>query len=1510
MNKWFTALSILLIGLSTVFLHSQPQVSYIIPDIGAPAMNVYVEFISPYNEKGNFGDDAMYINNPDESEVRVITANPADAAKVKIGPVVVSWDGRLISTQVFVHPELQPNSTEALLLRPEFRIPLVVVVNGVRSNEQIFYIVRSRPYFDGVVHPTDLIFGEGALGLRSPRGAMIFDSIRLDNKTYTISKNDCDPNTDGNQGYLPFTLLVRGKLSGVGTSTMITADANGRNGGPGGGGGGGRFYDAFLFGGGNNGDDGGAGFVGGGAGGRNRNAMAGVSDAYKSPGVGTGAGSNSLNGVPFPSIQAYESAAGGTGHPFGISGTSCSNGNNCEPDGTYGAGSGVSQNRQGGAGGYANDGSGIGPSYGRKHGNIMNIPLAGGSGGAGGNPNWPDAYSGNGGGGGGAMTIFAYEISSVRFSAKGANGTNPSGGVGNVSYGGSGSGGALNILSKGTVEDVTINIDGGIANNRWGGKGRHRIDGKPFNNILETNDNSFIPEGYKGITTDTSQFVTRAFKLTGTQAMPGKFLSSSFYLAPFDGDWIELSGLGFTDPPNGEWEMDVIIPNERPYLCLVAMQSEPSNNRGEFDYEPIRILSQAGANFFILDVNPILVADSVAENMSITCIGHQKFIETVIKNDDEAGSDLIFNTSTASWTFGQNGFEVFEPLGEITLAPGEEIKLRVRYTPNDFDKTNISNRLEITHNDPAKRNPWYITFKVGDAFLPKMEFVGQPEDFIFPDTRIGGKSTRNLVLKNIGEADLRIEQNLPINPPFYIIGTDKTLPVILKQGEELRLIVEFRPTDESISKELLRSISILTDTTCSSFASQMLEGTGVFSSIDVNTEIDFGLVPWCYEIQDTIKINNPSPVDFQLMATPTIEGQNPEAFIIVNPEKEYPLKVTLGAGAHFYIKINGKNAGTGVKTAIFKIATDIPETPLIEVILKAEIIGFDVTTNQNPINLGNVDIGFDYVSTVTLRNNGRLPERIEKVTSNQPTRITIPSVDGTVISPNGGVFSFDVTLNTNNSPVNNILTIAFDDPCDDTIRIPYILNYVTAKESAFTDSQKLLTNPTVIDTIDFGKFSPCEGGLLKVIQFTNISEGRYLVLNEGLNNLGESVFFFVGTGLIYPDTIPPSPNPKGGAQLFFEPKDAVEGIYYAEYLVTIYINGETVQRKIILKGEVVEGDFDYTPQLSQMSAVVGLTDSNELTIKNNGPYIIEIIGFTEPADPAFIVQGNIDGIVIPVDGEIKFIVEFSPSDVIAYNDSIIVKIKLGGCEKEFVFYLEGQGMPSKKLNIFIPQMVVEPTLNNFKIPVYGKLEKPEDTLEDFVIESLKITMRRSMFYPQRIIGGTLINSSLAGDNRVIEFSINDINVSANDSILAEIEGATLLGDVDFTNIQISDITYSMRAIVGEITSNDGSMKTEICSEGGDRLLKISGTGSSVSINPNPATDLLSISTTTLEKGKHTIEITDLLGKTKKISEFVNPGIGDYEFSVSYPTSDLPSGNYILKLQTPTEVITLQIVILK
>lgn len=710
-----------------------PRLAYMIPDIGTPGMNTYVEFIAEHDAFGTFGPDntddnnstMIYLNNPGDA-IRVKCTNPLDTNKVIIGPLIVSHEGRMIATQLFIHPDMKkpslyPNSWDWSQLRREFRIPIHVEINGIASKSDTFYIVR--PFEVDPKAVNEKILGQGRLGKRSPRGAMLigYDDPKKDsynlffgNGTYTVSTNDCDPFRDGNQAYLPFTLLVKGVVTGdvLNGGTILSVDASGKNGGVGGGGGGGSFCDAATLGDRTRvGEVGGSGFTGGGKGGRN-NGGTSVQQIYaeeiQSITKGTGgADGRSLNGVAAPLTRGgrYENAGGGTGHPFGVSGISW---DGDQPIGGYGGGSGERQDARGGAAGFATEGQGDNQSGGKIVGNQPIVPMAGGSGGASGNPQIGFPFtspecSGVGGGGGGAIRMYAYQISQIHISARGADGSNQ------APEGGAGSGGSISLCSKTAIDKVTTDVEGGgkVGNNTIhdGGEGRVRYD-------AETN--SAVPTGasvYRGPQSKRfdSKVQRGSFVYQGTNNAIQTYTRN--YFKPFGKPWSDDK---VNENPQGSgstWSNTVNLNDRNAYpetlYFLVTTQSNVGYVKTGFTAAPARIMSQAAAEIVEIDEGPVAICQDTAQFDSILCPQDYKQIQGKVWN--EGGADLRILSS--NFQLGTQGFSVVS-IDKTTIPPNDTARITFAWqAPANSKALNFEDDLLIKTNDPDPTRET-ITMKV------------------------------------------------------------------------------------------------------------------------------------------------------------------------------------------------------------------------------------------------------------------------------------------------------------------------------------------------------------------------------------------------------------------------------------------------------------------------------------------------------------------------------------------------------------------------------------------------------------------------------------------------------------------------------------------------------------------------------------------------------------------------------------------------------------------------------
>lgn len=959
-------------------LFALPRISYLIPDIGAPDMNTYMEIIASYNSELNFGPDGFYLNNPGDN-VRVRCQNPADTAKITIGPIVVSWNGKMISTQVYVHPYLKPNSSDWSLLDNQFKVPIVVDVNGQTTNSNIFYIVK--PYNLGtngdISALADRAFGTGNLGKRSPRGAMIVDSLVMANDDkYFVSTLDCDPNTNGNQGYLPFILISKGKIVG-GANTKILAkgaatDPNRVDAGPGGGGGGGKYCD---FKGGPM--RGGHGFTGGGPGGINGSGV--FSNERRDPGDGTGEqstikdganriveGGLSLNGLPGGSSSfAYEASGGGSGHPFGVSGEGCSDGNNCDPSGGYGGGSGRRQDQNGGGGGFATNGGNTSQNnYGRAVGNIMVIPLAGGSGGASGNPQVPDPISGGcsgeGGGGGGAVFVSGTNITNLAVESNGIGGASGSGN----GDGGGGSGGFAGIQAKLSVNNVSLTALGG---SRGGGEGRMRFD---YMSAVNNLTNPATPVSlYKGVTTDTTKWINKNFILMGGYASTN---TVRVFLKPEHGNWIELPAPTYLSGPM-YWRSDITLPTDDTLIFVAAIQNviNPKQNpvADKYYMEPSFVMSQAAGNILRRNPVPVIAEDDTTIKIKVfSCTGSTDTDTAWILNKGNAVLKLTYDNT--SFSGGNKGFGLVNPILK-DVSPKDSIPVVVRHTYIKGQTGIVRDTLIVQHNDTeSKRIPWKIFLESEIIELKIDARTNNGTDTIdFGEICINSVDTLSFKAVNLSM------DKVTFKTPELAKNTDKFKSWLISGSpadplDTARFGVEFKAAEGAFGSWIYVRIDECPDI----YDSVYVMGTGVKAGIVIdNVLIDsiyFGEI--CVGSSRSIELTatNKSIVDINIEVS-TSTGQNVFKAELLDPNPVEP-----GGTSRFRITAT---PGLGIYYAKFYIKTDDCGGFYDTLSVTCTGVRGSLAFEPPSVEFGEVKVGNSASQNVTLKNTGTSSVYIDKL---------------------------------------------------------------------------------------------------------------------------------------------------------------------------------------------------------------------------------------------------------------------------------------------------------------------------------------------------------------------------------------------------------------------------------------------------------------------------------------------------------------------------------------------------
>lgn len=1082
MNK---ALLVLLLLWGSMGLYAQPRLAYMIPDIGTPGMNTYVEFIAEHDAFGTFGPDntddnnstMIYLNNPGDA-IRVKCTNPLDTNKVIIGPLIVSHEGRMIATQLFIHPDMKkpslyPNSWDWSQLRREFRIPIHVEINGVVSKSDTFYIVR--PFEVDPKSINEKILGQGRLGKRSPRGAMLigYDDPKKDsynvffgNGTYTVSTNDCDPYRDGNQGYLPFTLLVKGTVTGdvLNGGTIISVDASGKNGGPGGGGGGGSFCDAATLGDRTRiGEVGGIGFTGGGKGGRNNGGTSAqqiYAEEIQSITKGTGgADGRSLNGVAAPLTRGgrYENAGGGTGYPFGVSGISW---DGDQPSGGFGGGSGERQDARGGAGGFATEGQGDNQSGGKIVGNLPIIPMAGGSGGASGNPQIGFPFtspecSGVGGGGGGAVRLFAYQISQIHISARGADGSNQ------APEGGAGSGGSISMCSKTAIDKVTTDVEGGgkVGNNTIhdGGEGRVRYDAETY---------SVIPTGisvYRG--PQSKRFDRKvqrgSFVYQGTNNAIQTYTRN--YFKPFGKPWSDNK---VNENPQGSgstWSNTVNLNDRNAYpetlYFLVTTQSNVGYVKTGFTAAPARIMSQAAAEIVEIDEGPVAICQDTVQFDSLLC--PQDYKQIIGKVWNEGGAEL--RLLSTNFRLGTQGFSVVS-IDKTTIQPNDTARITFAWqVPANAKALDFEDDLLIKTNDPDPTRET-ITMKVllhrdtlDIALVDNITDVNEIDTIDFGTVCSNSPQSKTIFYRNNSSVD--------ITPAAFILGDNANfqvsyvVPQPFMPGMSMPITISY----SAKSKGDIATSFIVSTPQCSTSDTVFIRAKGIETQLDYVGTGQF----------NNIRVGEKATLTLSLVNNGTANAELPANFFTLNSPFRVisttpSLPVVLFPAQTLNVTIEYAPLQEGKDSAVLSIASLLTQQSCRDtasILLSGNGYISNVVTSVASLQFGSTARCQIQTDTLRLINRGGAIVRLDSValiTGTHPQGFTIieqPPIP-TDISPNDSV-TYIVQFNPNNGVrgLNSAIIVMFTNDRD----FPIIQRPISAiREDLQTGLPALVTLPNGI----------------------------------------------------------------------------------------------------------------------------------------------------------------------------------------------------------------------------------------------------------------------------------------------------------------------------------------------------------------------------------------------------------------------------------------------------------------
>lgn len=1459
---------------------SAAAVSYIIPDIGSPGMNIYTEIIGPENSFDNFGPDRVVREPYKDPALKIEFWRTGDSLKITFGALSVSWGGRMISTQIFVNPFMtMPSTSYWNRLDTDNIIQFRVITGGNVSDWQKFYIVK--PFNFENLSSTENVFGAGNLGIRSPRGAMIVDSLKLANITYTVSISDCDPETDGNQGYLPFILLSRGDITGP---AVIDVSGDGKNAGCGGGGGGGNFCDSPYA---DSSQNGGSGFVGGGRGGLH--AAATGSNLRKSWGDATGFQGASINGVAAPADNSFESAGGGTGHPFGVSGKSATIKDNvtdpysvweANNSGGYGGGSGAAQQSKGGSGGFSSVGFNTIPvdknisNSGRINGNPMIVPIAGGSGGASGNPYSSSGNgdcSGCGGGGGGAIRIFARNLTNVTIKSDGADG-----GFGSsTTYGGGGSGGSIGVFVKHNADQIRTQVYGGLTGNIGDtavyGLGRTRFDiTYPGKEIVSNPDQNGV--NHVGFTTDTTFFIQGGTVIRGSKAVND---SIALYIKGLHGStWKYVAGFGRTRT-FWSWFLTEPFFSDSLYYFYAERINSSSGHSDSCQYIPAAEYSQAAANIFKIVPIPLLTITSSTIKRDTVCAG--QIISDSIPLQCNNWIDFNLELTTDGNGFSAN-------LDKTTIHQrNDSVKIYYRFNSTGLADGLYSANFTI-HSDNYKKDftftkeiyVWHSGLTVADCDFGQVS-VGEAKDTV-------------VTVYNTGTSPLEIK-NLPVaESPFLVLSSTPALPAVIPVGGSIRLSVVFQPISQGDAEGKL-VISIPESAgNCSAEAEAKLTGYGLKAQVELSRyNIHFNTLWICSSQNDTVTMKNTGEISVTIDSV-FFTGQNPQRFSIAYPK----LSVTLAPGdtVRFNLTYTPEAKKYGRDTAVINFVGSgtFPTAQLSALVEEAK---FKAEPGPYNINLGRIPVGSskDVKEMFTLGTEyipelWAFEERPDTITTDKPAVSMSQTKD--VLLLDWTKDSVIVTVHALKYGWDTVVIYFRDVFCKDSLDSLTFVYYGTGKQEINVDR-------------DYGILTPCDV-INDTVNIVNDCEAGNTMTVKNIWLTGEdSWLIYLKNTYKFPFEISPGDTLK--IPITFDPKAASDGVKHAivncrytncmgdEVYYTYTI---TAEKRI---GTAMPGLFVFDTTL------VGDTAKHTFTINNTSGYELKVDSIRIFRDREFTtIPANIDGIIIPKDDSLHFEAVFAPTDQIDYKDTMIVSYTVNNCAQWAGTVLEGSGLKKNSvLHIELPDITnANPAAANLDIPITAWIEDGGtlDSLADAEID-FDLFYNTLLYYPKKLTPAGSIISPDPDLGTGTKFTLLHSLITKEKKVIGTISGVPILGDTAYTALKIENpkIDGSKFGYV-LIIKKDGSISYKICTSGGERLLTNTDINAiRVKISPNPPTDEMRIEISTLEIGNHTLTISDEAGRILYSQEWTAEKNSETkEFDLQ--TANYGCGTYFVKVKSP------------
>jgi hypothetical protein len=221
---------------------------------------------------------------------------------------------------------------------------------------------------------------------------------------------------------------------------------------------------------------------------------------------------------------------------------------------------------------------------------------------------------------------------------------------------------------------------------------------------------------------------------------------------------------------------------------------------------------------------------------------------------------------------------------------------------------------------------------------------------------------------------------------------------------------------------------------------------------------------------------------------------------------------------------------------------------------------------------------------------------------------------------------------------------------------------------------------------------------------------------------------------------------------------------------------------------------------------------------------------------------------------------------------------------------------------------VDPTLNDFHIPVYAKIDNNGGKITGASF-SATIGFNQTLFFPTALSTGGTFTMVKQNGQRLITFDAQNVSIDNSENSLLDIIGYTMLGDTEKTDLFWVNFQWAASANLTPPTTINGSLEIAICDKGQKRLLTIIP-AALIIVKPNPINDVFEIQVKIRESGEHKLELVNINGSVIELMKWV-VGLDDNpDYLFKFNTDNISDGFYYILLRTPSEAKLAPVFILK